>query len=153
MIISVKFFLAGIDGLFMGLKFLLVYDTLHRLHVFILDQILLVNLLMDEVAEQEGDWHGSHKGNDCSPDDHGCAKELVAIYAGDDDTLNGPVDEDDSCTGKTRVALLMGEVSQGVEGHTGPSVVLVVVVVDFDVGAVGAEVEQPVEEYPEPDKP
>jgi hypothetical protein len=153
MIVSVELFLTGIDGLFMGLNFLLVDDTLHRLHVFILYEVLLVNLLVDEVADKEGDGHGSHKGNDCSPNDHGGIEELVSVDAGDDDTLDGPVDEDDSHTGKTRVALFMGEISQGVKSHAGPSVILVVIVVDFIVGAVGAEVEHPVEEDPEPGEP
>lgn len=114
MIVSVQFFFAGIDGLLVGLEFLLVDDSLHGLHVFILDQILLVDLLMDEVAEQEGDGQGSPKGNDCSPDDHGRVEELVSIDAGDDDALDGPIDEDDADTRKTRVALLVGEVGQGV---------------------------------------
>lgn len=55
MIVSVEFLLACIDCLFMRLEFILVDDTLHCLHILILYEVLLVDLLVEDVAEQEGD--------------------------------------------------------------------------------------------------
>ena len=141
MIVSVELFLAGINSLLMGLKPLLVDDTLHSLHILVFDKILLVDLVVDEVSEEEGDGHGSYKCNGCSPDDHGRTKELISVDGCNDDGLDGPVNEYDSRAGKTRVALLMGKVSEGVEGHIGPSVILIVVIVDIYVGTIGAQEE------------
>lgn len=152
-IISIQFFLTSVDGLFVGLQFLLLDDALHGLHVLVLHEVLLVNFAVDEAAPKEGDGESGNESDDSGPDDHGRAEELVAVDARDDDALDGPIDQYDRHSGEPGEALLVGEVGQRIESDAGPAIVLVVVVVDLDVGVVGDEVEQPVEEDPEPGEP
>ena len=152
-IISVQLFLAGVDGLLVGLQFFLLDDALHGLHVLVLNQVLLVNFAVDEAAPKEGHGESGNEGDDCSPDDHGRAEELVAVDAGDDDALDGPIDQNDSDSGEPGEALLVGEVGQRIKRDAGPAIVFVVGVVDLDVGVIGDEVEQPVDEDPEPGEP
>ena len=47
----------------------------------------------------------------------------------------------------------MGQIGQRVESDTSPSIVLIVIVVNFDIGIFGNEVEEPEKEDPKPSKP
>lgn len=153
MIVPVQLFLAGVDFLLKWLQSALIEDSLHSLHVFVLDQALLVHLLQEGIAEDEREGESGDEGDDSCPDYHGSAEQVVAVDGGDEDSLDGPVQEDDCRSGKTGKELIMGEMEQRVERATGPLVIFEVLIEYLDVDAVRDEEEEPVEEGPEPCKP
>lgn len=153
MIVSVEFFLASVHCLFQGLDLALIEYTLHCLHVLVLDQALLVHLLQEGISEDEREGDRGNEGDDSCPDDHGSAEHVVAVDRSDEDALNGPVDENDGCSGKARKELIVGEMVQRVKGTAGPIVILEVFIINLNVDAVGDEEEEPVKEGPEPGEP
>lgn len=152
-VVAIELLLAGVNILLEWLKLALFEYSLHSLHVLVFDEALLVHLLQEGIAEDEWEGNRGDEGDDCCPDDHGSAQHVVAVDGGNEDALNGPVDEDDSESGEARKVLIMCEMKKGVNRPAGPFVILEVLVVNLNVDAVGNEVEEPVEEGPEPSEP
>jgi hypothetical protein len=127
----------------------------HLGHALVLYQVLLVDLAVEDVAEEEGQRHGHHPGHRRRPADDSLAG---GVLGGDDDSddeaLDGPLVEDDGKPREFGEEFLMGDKEDGVPRVFRPLVVGEGVLVEDALrDGVREEVEQPKDEDGDPDEP